>query len=615
MPRPRARKRSKAKSRALAAAPAIMQRQEASIPTAAQAHSTHNGNAQALPPALQRGTEQLSGHSMANVAVHYNSALPEKVQAHAFAQGNDIHLAAGQEKHLPHEAWHVVQQKEGRVQAQTQFMGKYLNNDQGLEAEATRMGQKAWQLGQSSQSNPNKAPKTLQTKTAGQVIQRSHMKKSDAVYDAKLDTPFGAVAAQLNKVNTFFPLTSANSMVAGNDPVWTAKRDRPKKVVAYIKGARRMIGGRDANNLSAIMGNLGNQELLFTAGKRGYVYAGGHLVGDQLLPDSINSFEEWNLAPQHKKFNAPVYEQILEAELAKGPINDSKLLHDKQLGVTLTVELTYPQTNRQVSYKALVDYGVVRKPEMKKQLANESLWPTTKITYPTRIPKFWKAEAVVDGGGKMPNHKLTETQQSRLVADASTHDTGPGHYKYSSDSTTKDGSGNFYIGGKQKLTLLGVQGAPSNAAQADDDGNLVITSALPAPEQQTIFESPWQINAHMSLYSGGLSQPIMDLLMGKSKKAGGKGKAKGKGSSKIKNVGLSNGPVGIGKKKKTKYYPKTFVVGVDKSLRRWSYHNPGKKIPSSINLEDILMRYMASKSKTTKQYIRRFSQDGSIKFS
>ncbi|HAP61901.1 MAG TPA: hypothetical protein DCR93_21180, partial [Cytophagales bacterium] len=29
--------------------------------------------------------------------------------------GTDIHLAPGQQKHLPHEAWHVVQQKQGRV--------------------------------------------------------------------------------------------------------------------------------------------------------------------------------------------------------------------------------------------------------------------------------------------------------------------------------------------------------------------------------------------------------------------------------------------------------------------------------------------------------------------
>ncbi|MEH6765710.1 MAG: DUF4157 domain-containing protein [Aequorivita antarctica] len=64
---------------------------------------------------LKSGIENLSGHSMDDVKVHTNSAKPSQLQAHAFAQGTDIHLAAGQEKHLPHEAWNIVQQKQGRV--------------------------------------------------------------------------------------------------------------------------------------------------------------------------------------------------------------------------------------------------------------------------------------------------------------------------------------------------------------------------------------------------------------------------------------------------------------------------------------------------------------------
>ena len=45
---------------------------------------------------------------MDDVNVHYNSNKPAQLQAHAYAQGTDIHLGPGQEKHLPHEAWHVV---------------------------------------------------------------------------------------------------------------------------------------------------------------------------------------------------------------------------------------------------------------------------------------------------------------------------------------------------------------------------------------------------------------------------------------------------------------------------------------------------------------------------
>ena len=61
-----------------------------------------------LPDNLKSGIENLSGHSMDDVKVHYNSNKPAQLQAHAYAQGTDIHIASGQEKHLPHEAWHVV---------------------------------------------------------------------------------------------------------------------------------------------------------------------------------------------------------------------------------------------------------------------------------------------------------------------------------------------------------------------------------------------------------------------------------------------------------------------------------------------------------------------------
>lgn len=100
-----------------------------------------------LPDNLKSGIENLSGYSMDDVKVHYNSDKPAQLQAHAYAQGTDIHLASGQEKHLPHEAWHVVQQKQGRVKPTVQMKGKInINDDAGLEKEADVMGAKALQL-------------------------------------------------------------------------------------------------------------------------------------------------------------------------------------------------------------------------------------------------------------------------------------------------------------------------------------------------------------------------------------------------------------------------------------------------------------------------------------
>ena len=126
------------------------QRKETTDSTDTSSHvsqASQNG----LPDGLRSGIENLSGIDMGDVKVHYNSSKPAQLQAHAYAQGTDIHLASGQEKHLPHEAWHVVQQKQGRVKPTVQLKGKVgINDDAGLEREADVMGAKAQQVGYSS---------------------------------------------------------------------------------------------------------------------------------------------------------------------------------------------------------------------------------------------------------------------------------------------------------------------------------------------------------------------------------------------------------------------------------------------------------------------------------
>lgn len=93
-----------------------------------------------LPRDLRTGMEHIAQMSLDDVRVHRNSGAPAQVGAHAYAQGRDIHLGPGQEKHLPHEAWHVVQQAQGRVRPTMQAKGVAINDDPGMEAEADRMG-------------------------------------------------------------------------------------------------------------------------------------------------------------------------------------------------------------------------------------------------------------------------------------------------------------------------------------------------------------------------------------------------------------------------------------------------------------------------------------------
>ncbi|ETW96062.1 MAG: hypothetical protein ETSY2_47125, partial [Candidatus Entotheonella gemina] len=82
-----------------------------------------------MPDNLRTGLEQLSGVDLSNVRVHYNSSKPAQLNALAYTQGQDIHVSPGQEKHLPHEGWHAVQQMRGRVKPTMQAKGVSINDD------------------------------------------------------------------------------------------------------------------------------------------------------------------------------------------------------------------------------------------------------------------------------------------------------------------------------------------------------------------------------------------------------------------------------------------------------------------------------------------------------
>jgi hypothetical protein len=114
----------------------------------------------ALPPALQAGIESLSGVDVSDVRVHAGSSAPAHVGAHAFAQGPHIHLAPGQDRHLPHEAWHVVQQRQGRVMPTALVKGVPVNDDPSLEAEADLMGERATRHGASGPTQGQRLPPT-----------------------------------------------------------------------------------------------------------------------------------------------------------------------------------------------------------------------------------------------------------------------------------------------------------------------------------------------------------------------------------------------------------------------------------------------------------------------
>jgi len=147
-----------------------------------------NANKTGIPDGLKAGMESVSGISLNDVTVHRNSNKPAQLQAHAYAQGTDIHLGPGQEKHLPHEAWHVVQQKQGRVQATTQGKGNVpINDNPSLEREATQMGQKALKESNSGSSTLKNA--TVSSNATAQLITKEEERTRVANISQKTARP------------------------------------------------------------------------------------------------------------------------------------------------------------------------------------------------------------------------------------------------------------------------------------------------------------------------------------------------------------------------------------------------------------------------------------------
>ena len=166
-------------------------------------------NSTGLPDDLKSGIENLSGYSMDDVKVHYNSDKPGQLQAHAYAQGTDIHVASGQEKHLPHEAWHVVQQKQGRVQPTFQMKGKVnINDDAGLEKEADSMGMKA--LNQTQTSEINKPLASIEPSNNISQLITVH---DDKVWSSYLDKVI------INDKQAVITVGSADTMTGGHSTI------------------------------------------------------------------------------------------------------------------------------------------------------------------------------------------------------------------------------------------------------------------------------------------------------------------------------------------------------------------------------------------------------------
>lgn len=226
-----------------------------------------------LPDNLKSGMENLSGMNLSHVKVHYNSPKPAAVQAHAFAQGSDIHISSGQEKHLPHELGHVVQQAQGRVKPTTSVNGMPVNDNSALEKEADVMGANALQ----AKSMNTVSTKSYSQSSALQLATDIEKKEADIKVDA-LKARSVLILEQLKK--------------KGED--WKKQWGDKAKQTAKKKTKDKLNGKKGKSLQAQITEKLWNElsaeekARVFWEGTKGAV-SGFSLVAEQLLSESGQS--------------------------------------------------------------------------------------------------------------------------------------------------------------------------------------------------------------------------------------------------------------------------------------------------------------------------------------
>ncbi len=382
------------------------------------ASRVHQVNRTGLPDQLKAGIESLSGIDMSDVRVHANSDKPAKLNALAYTQGNQIDLGPGQERHLPHEAWHAVQQKQGRVRAMIQMKELVINDDLSLEHEADLMGAKAAQFtpapkemlrgkfgeGMAQKMDIHVGQERHLPHEAWHIVQKNkgwarplvQMKNEITAKDApqvespgqKLNKEFNAILKNKN-LNTGFGISISKDLQVSIADIIKYIYLKPKSVTARITDPAKKGVSRNETTISKY-GDLGEQERAICGRERKGIrtYNGGHLIGHQFLGNDADI--DGNLAPQEAGFNQETY-RIIENQVENGYYLPGS---PNRVPGVMKVTLYYP-ADKSSTLNELYDFKVITEDQYNEIKANGFV-DGSKIDFECCVPDKWIAEFTPD---------------------------------------------------------------------------------------------------------------------------------------------------------------------------------------------------------------------------
>ncbi len=300
-------------------------------------------NQTGLPDKLKAGIESLSGMAMDDVKVQYNSSKPAEVQALAHTQGSIIYIGPGQEKHLPHEAWHVAQQKQGRVTTgNVQSKGASINDDPGLETEADQMGLMASKgdFFEDTQTNPvsqsvqreviqlKKVPETVGSDDFGQFETTKFVEAEGKGVEIilKFHPNESKVDAKKIALSQSYRVTTASGTAYGNDP-----NQATKMVPSGKSGAGYTIDQLSGSNnpIYAQNANLGATQELKDTPQSANKTTDATVLGKNTNYELGHCFKEKDTDDKKKKHSAGLYDKP-QGEKNKG---ESKMFETAALAI------------------------------------------------------------------------------------------------------------------------------------------------------------------------------------------------------------------------------------------------------------------------------------------
>ncbi len=201
-----------------------------------------------MPAKVQSKMENSLEEDFSNVTIHKNSESATAMGAQAYAQGNNVHFAPGKynpettkgQELLGHELTHVKQQRAGKVKPTKQTERFALNDDQGLENEAEKMGAQAAK-GETTQKKSSASKK--QTITSAPVQQKQANKQVNATSPIQLSLdPQTTESTIANKPMVIPPLPEPSKPTTGETA--NISGDKPTASgTANIPGTETTTGG------------------------------------------------------------------------------------------------------------------------------------------------------------------------------------------------------------------------------------------------------------------------------------------------------------------------------------------------------------------------------------